>query len=110
MRSDEIKNGNQRAPNRSLLRSLGVTDREMDLPFIGIANALSDIVPVHVHLRTLAQKVREGITAAGGVPFELRGTGRSGGQGSGAAERVTLTHLAGKLHTTHNMCPFRYQN
>ena len=71
MRSDEIKKGNQRAPNRSLLRSLGVTDREMDLPFIGIANAWSDIVPGHVHLRTLAQKVREGITAAGGVPFEF---------------------------------------
>ena len=43
----------------------------MDLPFIGIANAWSDIVPGHVHLRTLAQKVREGITAAGGVPFEF---------------------------------------
>jgi len=71
MRSDEVKKGNQRAPNRSLLRSLGVTDREMDLPFIGIANAWSDIVPGHVHLRTLAQKVREGITAAGGVPFEF---------------------------------------
>lgn len=71
MRSDEIKKGNQRAPNRSLLRSLGVTDREMDLPFIGIANAWSDIVPGHVHLRTLAQKVREGVTAAGGVPFEF---------------------------------------
>jgi len=71
MRSDEIKKGNQRAPNRALLRSLGVTDREMDLPFIGIANAWSDIVPGHVHLRTLAQKVREGIAAAGGVPFEF---------------------------------------
>ena len=71
MRSDEIKKGNQRAPNRSLLRSLGVTDREMDLPFVGIANAWSDIVPGHVHLRTLATKVREGITAAGGVPFEF---------------------------------------
>jgi len=71
MRSDEIKQGTQRAPNRALLRSLGVTDREMDLPFIGIANAWSDIVPGHVHLRTLATKVREGVTAAGGVPFEF---------------------------------------
>ena len=71
MRSDEIKKGNQRAPNRALLRSLGVTDREMDLPFIGIANAWSDIVPGHVHLRTLGQKVREGIAAGGGVPFEF---------------------------------------
>jgi len=71
MRSDEVKTGYQRAPNRSLLRSLGVTDREMDLPFIGIANAFNTIVPGHVHLRQLAEKVREGIAAAGGVPFEF---------------------------------------
>jgi dihydroxy-acid dehydratase len=71
MRSDEVKSGYQRAPNRSLLRSLGVTDREMELPFIGIANAYNAIVPGHVHLRSLAEKVREGIAAAGGVPFEF---------------------------------------
>lgn len=71
MRSDEIKTGYQRAPNRSLLRSLGVTDREMSLPFIGIANAFNTIVPGHTHLRQLGEKVREGIAAAGGVPFEF---------------------------------------
>ncbi len=71
MRSDELKVGYQRAPNRSLLRSLGVTDREMELPFIGIANAWNTIVPGHVHLRMLSEKVREGIAAAGGVPFEF---------------------------------------
>jgi dihydroxy-acid dehydratase len=71
MRSDEIKSGYSRAPNRALLRSLGVTDHEMDLPFIGIANAYNTIVPGHVHLRQLAEKVKEGIAAAGGVPFEF---------------------------------------
>jgi dihydroxy-acid dehydratase len=71
MRSDDIKSGYQRAPNRALLRSLGVTDREMDLPFIGIANAYNTIVPGHVHLRMLGEKVHEGIAAAGGVPFEF---------------------------------------
>jgi dihydroxy-acid dehydratase len=71
MRSDEVKTGYTRAPNRSLLRSLGVTDREMELPFIGIANAFNTIVPGHIHLRQLAEKVREGIAAAGGVPFEF---------------------------------------
>ncbi|MDD1700955.1 MAG: dihydroxy-acid dehydratase [Methanoregula sp.] len=71
MRSDDIKSGYQRAPNRSLLRSLGVTDKEMELPFIGIANAYNTIVPGHVHLRQLAEKVHEGIAAGGGVPFEF---------------------------------------
>ena len=71
MRSDEIKSGYHRAPNRALLRSLGVTDKEMNLPFIGIANAYNNIVPGHVHLRQLAEKVHEGIAAGGGVPFEF---------------------------------------
>ena len=71
MRSDELKTGYQRAPNRALLRSLGVTDREMGLPFIGIANAYNTIVPGHTNLRTLTEKVKEGIAAAGGVPFEF---------------------------------------
>jgi len=71
MRSDDIKKGYQRAPNRSLLRSLGVTENEMKLPFIGIANAFNTIVPGHIHLRQLAEKVREGIAAGGGVPFEF---------------------------------------
>jgi len=71
MRSDDIKTGYQRAPNRSLLRSLGVTEREMKLPFIGIANAYNTIVPGHVHLQKLGEKAREGIAAAGGVPFEF---------------------------------------
>ncbi|MDD1696401.1 MAG: dihydroxy-acid dehydratase [Methanoregula sp.] len=71
MRSDDIKSGYKRAPNRALLRSLGVTDREMELPFIGIANAYNTIVPGHVHLRVLGEKVKEGIAAGGGVPFEF---------------------------------------
>lgn len=71
MRSDLVKSGVARAPNRALLRSLGISDSEMSLPFIGIANAWNDIVPGHVHLRTLATRVREGICAGGGVPFEF---------------------------------------
>ena len=71
MRSETVKRGFERAPNRALLRSLGVTGREMDLPFIGVANAWNTIVPGHVHLRQLSEKVREGIAAGGGVPFEF---------------------------------------
>lgn len=71
MRSDELKYGTRRAPNRALLRSLGITDNEMSHPFIGIANAWNTIVPGHIHLRSLTEKVREGIAAGGGVPFEF---------------------------------------
>jgi dihydroxy-acid dehydratase len=70
-RSNAVTEGYQRAPNRALLRSLGITEKEMHRPFIGIANAWNTIVPGHVHLRTLSEKVREGIVAGGGVPFEF---------------------------------------
>ncbi len=75
MRSDEAKKGYIRAPNRSLLRALGITDTEMDRPFIGIANSFNTIVPGHLHLQTLAQRVREGIAAGGGTPFEFNTIG-----------------------------------
>ena len=71
MRSDELRVGYQRAPNRSLLRSLGLSGAELERPFIGIANAWSTVVPGHVHLRQLAERVREGVAAGGGVPFEF---------------------------------------
>jgi len=71
MRSDSIKKGLQRAPHRSLLRACGVTDQEMDKPFIGIVNSFTDIVPGHIHLNEVANAVKLGVTQRGGVPFEF---------------------------------------
>ncbi|KUK75211.1 dihydroxy-acid dehydratase [Methanobacterium sp. 42_16] len=71
MRSDNITKGMQRAPHRSLLRACGVTDDEMDRPFIGVANSFTDIVPGHIHLKQIADAVKLGISQAGGVPFEF---------------------------------------
>ncbi len=71
MRSDEVKKGIDRVAHRALLKALGVTDDEMDKPFIGIANAYNTIVPGHMTLDKLTQAVKEGVYAAGGVPFEF---------------------------------------
>ena len=71
VRSDEIKHGVARAPHRSLLRALGVSDAEMERPFIGIANSFSDVVPGHMHLRSIVDAVKAGVRSAGGVPFEF---------------------------------------
>jgi dihydroxy-acid dehydratase len=71
MRSDTVKKGIARTPHRALLKAVGVTDPDMDKPFIGIANAWNDIVPGHIHLRELAGKIKQGIREAGGVPFEF---------------------------------------
>ena len=71
MRSNEIKRGVERAPHRALLKALGLTDREIDKPFIGIANSFTTIVPGHIHLNKIAEAVKTGIVAAGGTPFEF---------------------------------------
>jgi len=70
-RSDEVKVGIDRAPHRSLLRACGLKDEDFEKPFIGVVNSYTDIVPGHVHLREIAEAVKEGIREAGGVPFEF---------------------------------------
>ncbi len=75
MRSDDVKSGYTRAPNRSLIRSLGISDKEMVKPFVGIANSWNTIVPGHTHLRMVAERVREGVAAGGGVAFEFNTIG-----------------------------------
>jgi len=71
MRSDTVKKGLERAPHRALLKACGVTDADMDKPFVGVANSFCEIVPGHVHLDQVGKIVKEAIRAAGGVPFEF---------------------------------------
>lgn len=71
VRSDEIKRGVARAPHRSLLRALGISDAEMEKPFIGVANSFSEVVPGHMHLRSVVEAVKAGVRGAGGVPLEF---------------------------------------
>jgi len=71
LRSDEIKRGVKRAPHRALLKALGVTDSEMDKPFIAVANSFTSVVPGHIHLNRIAEAVKVGVRYAGGVPFEF---------------------------------------
>lgn len=75
MRSDKTKKGIERAPNRSLLRATGLTDSEMDKPFIAIVNSWTELIPGHMHLDKIADAVRSGIRNAGGVPFEFHTIG-----------------------------------
>jgi dihydroxy-acid dehydratase len=74
-RSDEIKKGIERAPHRALLKATGVSDADMEKPFIAIVNSYVDIIPGHVHLQEFGRLVKDAVRAAGGVPFEFNTIG-----------------------------------
>jgi dihydroxy-acid dehydratase len=68
MLSDNIKNGVERAPNRSLLYALGLTKEEIDRPLIGVVSSYNEIVPGHMNIDKIVDAVKAGIRAAGGTP------------------------------------------
>ena len=68
-KSKVVTQGDDRAPARSMLRAVGLTDEDMNKPFIGIANLVSDVTPCNVHLDRIAQKVKIGVRDAGMVPM-----------------------------------------
>jgi dihydroxy-acid dehydratase len=85
MRSDLIKKGFERAPHRSLLRAMGVNEKDFGKPFIAVANSYTDIVAGHVHLQSFGRRVKQAIRAAGGVPFEFNTIGVDDGIAMGHA-------------------------
>lgn len=71
MRSDEFLAGVNNGLGRSLMKSMGYTDDEIRKPKIGIANSWSEICPGSYNLRQIAEKVKNGVYAAGGTPIEF---------------------------------------
>jgi dihydroxy-acid dehydratase len=57
--------------NRAVFKSMGYGDVDLDKPLIGVANTWSELVPGSYNLRALAERVKQGIYAAGGTPFEF---------------------------------------
>ena len=68
MRSDQIKKGVERAPNRSLLYALGYTEEELSRPLVGVVSSWNEIVPGHMDLDKIVEAVKDGVRAAGGTP------------------------------------------
>lgn len=85
MRSSTIKSGFERAPHRALLKATGITDADMNKPFVAIVNSYVDIVPGHVHLQEFGKLIKEAVRAAGAVPFEFNTIGVDDGIAMGHA-------------------------
>ncbi len=75
MNSDEVKKGMERAPHRSLLRAVGLSQEDFNKPFIGVCNSFNEIIPGHVHLNAVGRWVCRHIRKTGGVPFEFNTIG-----------------------------------
>lgn len=71
MKSNNIKKGIEKAPHRSLLKALGMTDREIEKPIVGVVSGYNEIVPGHIGLKPIVEAVKKGILAAGGTPVEF---------------------------------------
>ncbi len=69
MRSDEIKQGLERTPHRSLLYGTGLSEQQINKRFIGIASSFSDLVPGHSGMRDLERQIEKGIHTGGGQAF-----------------------------------------
>lgn len=69
MRSDPLKKGINAAPQRALLKALGLCDAEIERPLIGVVSSQNDIVPGHVFLDKITDAVKQGVALGGGVPI-----------------------------------------
>lgn len=68
MKSDNMKTGQEKAPQRSLLHALGMTEEEMRRPLVGIVSSYNEIVPGHMNLDKITDAVKMGVAMAGGTP------------------------------------------
>ena len=75
MRSDTVTKGSTRAAHRALFYAMGYTPEDLKKPLIGVVNAFNEIIPGHIHLRTIAEAVKTGVSAAGGTPMEFPSIG-----------------------------------
>lgn len=75
LRSANVTQGIERAPNRSLFYAMGYTKEELDRPLIGVVSAHSEIVPGHFHLDKITEAVKAGVRMAGGTPIMVPAIG-----------------------------------
>jgi dihydroxy-acid dehydratase len=78
-RSSAVFDGPERAFARAYMKGIGFDDDDLRKPTVGIANTWIEAMPCNFHLRGLAEKVKEGVRAAGGTPMEFNSIAISDG-------------------------------
>jgi dihydroxy-acid dehydratase len=88
-RSRVILDGPERAAARAYLKGIGYDEDALHRPIIGVANTWTETMPCNFHLRRLAERVKDGIRAAGGTPMEFNTVAISDGITMGTAGMKT---------------------
>src|SRR6202162_1733985 len=70
-RSAVLRHGPDRAPARAMLRAIGFSREDLERPIIGVGHSWIETMPCNWNHRALAEKVKEGVRAAGGTPMEF---------------------------------------
>ena len=70
-KSRTILEGRDRAPARAMLKAIGFDDEDLSKPIVGVTHTWIETMPCNFNQRRLAERVKEGIRAAGGTPMEL---------------------------------------
>jgi dihydroxy-acid dehydratase len=71
LRSDRMKTGLSRAPHRSLLKALGLTDEEIARPIVAVVGSYNEAIPGHLNLDKIVDAVKAGVRMSGGTPLEF---------------------------------------
>lgn len=82
IRSHELE-GAARAPHRAFMRAMGLGDRELAQPLVGVASTWNEATPCNMVLHDLAQHAKRGVVDAGGTPREFVAISVSDGIGMG---------------------------
>lgn len=75
MRSDLAKKGATRSAHRALFHAMGYDMEDLSKPLIGVVNAFNEVIPGHIHLRSIAEAAKLGVASAGGTPIEFPAIG-----------------------------------
>lgn len=75
MRSDLVKKGATRSAHRALFHAMGYDMEDLSKPLIGIVDSFNEIIPGHIHLRSITQAAKLGVASAGGTPIEFPAIG-----------------------------------
>src|SRR5260370_24336124 len=70
-RSGPLTTGPARAPQRAMLRAIGLSEDDLKLPQVAVASSWNEVTPCNLHLNGLAAAAKEGVRQAGAVPIEF---------------------------------------